>query len=124
MLITILTEGSIDWGIGHICRCLAFYDAFLNEGFDVRFIIHGDTSVTSLLSNRNVEYIPWLEDIALLKNCIKDEVVFMDSIQADQSMVDFLQNHDTSVLNLVNENEYTEVHASQFFRQLVSKHVE
>ena len=93
MLITILTEGSIDWGIGHICRCLAFYDAFLNEGFDVRFIIHGDTSVTSLLSNRNVEYIPWLEDIALLKNCIKDEVVFMDSIQADQSMVDFLQNH-------------------------------
>lgn len=76
MLITILTEGSIDWGIGHICRCLAFYDAFLNEGFDVRFIIHGDTSVTSLLSNRNVEYIPWLEDIALLKNCIKDEVVF------------------------------------------------
>lgn len=38
MLITILTEGSIDWGIGHICRCLAFYDAFLNEGFDVRFL--------------------------------------------------------------------------------------
>ena len=71
MLITILTEGSIDWGIGHICRCLAFYDAFLNEGFDVRFIIHGDTSVTSLLSNRNVEYIPWLEDIALLKNALK-----------------------------------------------------
>lgn len=36
---------------------------------------------------------PEAEDIALLKNYIKDEVVFMDSIQADQSMVDFLQNH-------------------------------
>lgn len=86
MKVLILTESSKDIGFGHITRCSALYQAFLErkEGVLPVFIVNGDETVLPLLKDKRHLIFNWLKEDQKLWDFIKEaEVVVIDSYLAD-----------------------------------------
>ncbi len=62
MRVYILTEGGKDIGFGHIVRCSAIYDAFLEVGIEPLFVVNGDESVLDLLNSRDYVLFDWIKE--------------------------------------------------------------
>ncbi len=85
--VTILTEGGRDIGFGHITRCFALYDAFLEIGLKPEFIIHGDESITGLFNDKRYKLLKWFDNPNLLINNIFDaDIAIIDSYLADSDI--------------------------------------
>lgn len=54
--------GGKSTGFGHIARMIPIYDAFVSSGQVVKFYIHGDEAVYSILDNREALLINWMEE--------------------------------------------------------------
>lgn len=63
MKVNIFTEGGVEYGLGHISRCSALYDAFEEFGFSPLMIVNGDDSVKKKVSEKNVLFNNWIENI-------------------------------------------------------------
>ena len=99
--IAILTEGSESVGYGHIVRCSIFYDALLNLGNEVEFIIKGDSTVGNILLNKNFKIYDWQSDLA---NCIfylnNFDAIILDSININQKDVNKLCGNNFVLLTI------------------------
>ena len=85
MNVFILTEGGKDFGFGHVARCSSIYQAFKKRDISPKFIINGDTSVKSILSNIEFKIDNWLSDISFLNS---SDIVIIDSYLADIEIYD------------------------------------
>lgn len=76
--IQIITEGGIEFGFGHITRCISLVQGF--SDFKSEFIIHGDRSVLNSLSQYNTKLLNWHEkEEELLLNLCAD-IFLIDSL--------------------------------------------
>ena len=80
MNVVILTEGGKDYGFGHVARCSSIYQAFQYYGISPKFVVNGDESVKSILSDIDVEIIDWVEDYSFISEA---DIVVIDSYFAD-----------------------------------------
>lgn len=80
MNVVILTEGGKDKGFGHVARCSSIYQAFEQFNISPKFIINGDNSVNSIISDFDFELINWLDDLSSIS---KADFVIVDSYLAD-----------------------------------------
>ncbi len=71
MRVYILTEGGKNIGFGHIARCSALYDAFLEDNIEPLFIINGDDSVSKILGDRDYVIFDWLREKRKLLDIIQ-----------------------------------------------------
>lgn len=63
MHVLIVTEGSFNWGMGHLYRCLSFAKEFQKRGFDVRWVVVGDSTVPNFIESNQLSYVTILESI-------------------------------------------------------------
>lgn len=80
MDVVILTEGGKDFGYGHVARCSSLYQAFEYHDIVPKFIVSGDESVKSILSDIDVDIVDWLNDFSIFYNA---DIVIIDSYHAD-----------------------------------------
>lgn len=80
MNILILTEGGKDYGFGHVARCSSIFQAFQEYGILPKFVVNGDESVKSILSDIDVEIINWIDDFSFISGA---DIVVIDSYFAD-----------------------------------------
>jgi len=81
-LLTIVTEGGRNFGFGHITRCLSISAIFKKYGYDIQFIINGDDSVISMLSNTKHDIFNWIENKEeLLKSLNDSSFILIDSME-------------------------------------------
>lgn len=83
MKIYIITEGSTNFGFGHIARCQALYDAFRAQGIKPNFIINGDEKISEFLAHIKYVQINWIENSQELLSHIKNaDLAIIDSYKA------------------------------------------
>ena len=84
MKVLILTEGGIQFGMGHITRCMALYEAFVEKGVETLIIVNGDETVDSLLSGANFIRTNWLKNEEETFDKLENyDIVVVDSYHAD-----------------------------------------
>lgn len=87
MKIFILTEGGRKYGLGHMARCCALYDAFKEKGETPRIIVNGDSAIQPFLNGKRHSVINWLEEQEkLLKIVKKADIVVIDSYLAGKDL--------------------------------------
>lgn len=91
--IIFLTEGSASMGLGHITRCLALSEAFLERGCRSSFIVHGDKSIRSMMGNQQYKELNWLKDIELIKPSLSEAILIVDTF----AISDFLLSELSSI---------------------------
>lgn len=90
MNVVILTEGGKDIGFGHVARCSSIYQAFEQFNIFPRFIVNGDDSVKSILSDFNFDIINWIDDLSAISDA---DIVIVDSYLADIDIFDEISNN-------------------------------
>ena len=80
MNVVILTEGGKNYGFGHVARCSSIYQAFQYYNVFPKFLVNGDESVNSILSDIKVEILDWTNDCSLTYHA---DIVVIDSYFAD-----------------------------------------
>jgi len=82
--LTIITEGGLIGGLGHIQRCLAMSQAFEEAGIRSEFIVHGDNSIKEVLKERKYRIVNWLKERdKVLASISKSQIVIVDSYLGD-----------------------------------------
>jgi UDP-2,4-diacetamido-2,4,6-trideoxy-beta-L-altropyranose hydrolase len=73
--VIILTEGGQDFGYGHIMRCLAIGEGFLQKKFTVMFYVYGNNLV--LPKCRKIKFIikNWVKDSTFIEDAINKETI-------------------------------------------------
>lgn len=64
MRVLIVTEGSFNWGMGHLYRCLSFANEFQKRGFHVQWVVVGDSTVHDFVTSNQLSHVTILESIA------------------------------------------------------------
>lgn len=104
MNVIILTEGGKDYGFGHVARCSSIYQAFQYYGISPTFLVNGDESVRSILSDIDVEIMNWIEDFSFIS---KADIIVIDSYIADLDFYNKLSN-DIPLVVYVDDNNRLE----------------
>ncbi len=104
--IVIFTEGGSKNGLGHLARCSAIYEALLEAGQQVTFVVHGDDAAREFLSTFSVRYENWMEDISIYVS--EDSYVIVDSYLVSKEVLTSLSKLSKRVLYIddVNRLEY------------------
>ena len=100
MNVVILTEGGKDYGFGHVARCSSIYQAFQYYGISPTFLVNGDESVKSIISDIDVEIRNWIEDSSFISNA---DIIVIDSYIADLDFYNELSN-DIPLVVYVDDN--------------------
>jgi len=88
MVLTVLTEGGVDSGFGHITRCISISKAFESNGVEVEFLVHGDSSVNKILENLNYKKVNWIKNFEKLKKLrSKSSIILLDSISVSREQI-------------------------------------
>ncbi len=87
----IITDCSKEIGLGHIARCLSFYDKLSEKGYEVEMIIDSHDVGSEMYGQRIYQWINWHDDISLL-NFVQGNILFLDSLIATQEQSDYLHN--------------------------------
>ncbi len=83
----LLTEGSSSIGHGHITRCLSLYQAFEILRYEPFMLVAGDSSVESLLKDKNYAVFDWHRKWKEVLKRIRDySVVVVDSYIASEEV--------------------------------------
>lgn len=91
MHVLILTEGSLEWGMGHLYRCQGFARYFVRKGLAVEWLVNGDARAKQFLSNQAIgigTLVDWTEAGALdahLDDCL---CAIVDSYHAPRKCYD------------------------------------
>jgi len=87
MKVIVLTEGGAKIGFGHIIRCAALCEAFIEKGIETELLVNGDRDILDLLSCGNSSIYDWIKnEKELLKNISKSDFIIIDSYLADKSI--------------------------------------
>ncbi|MDD5529877.1 MAG: UDP-2,4-diacetamido-2,4,6-trideoxy-beta-L-altropyranose hydrolase [bacterium] len=80
MKVVIITEGGLSIGLGHITRCLSFYQAFEENGIVPELIINSNNSIGDLLKGKRYKIFNWLKETKKLFDLTKNvSIVIVDS---------------------------------------------
>jgi len=102
MKAVIYTEGGTPYGMGHLSRCKALFDALDKSNHEVKIIVRGDANqMKSPLQGYAVEYTDWQESIDLLEDFAELKVV--DSYTASLEHYDLIANSSQLALFLDDE---------------------
>jgi spore coat polysaccharide biosynthesis predicted glycosyltransferase SpsG len=89
MKVIILTEGGKNIGFGHLTRCIALYEAFLEKKIMPLILINADTTVKGLLAGRNYKIFNWLKEKDRLFRVIDNaDIIIIDSYLAARDLYD------------------------------------
>jgi spore coat polysaccharide biosynthesis predicted glycosyltransferase SpsG len=84
MKVVIITEGNRKLGYGHIYRCNALYDAFLEMDIVPAMIVNGDDNAKEMLDTRRHIILNWFDEQDRIFKNLKDvDIVILDSYLAD-----------------------------------------
>lgn len=93
MMALMLTEGGQKIGFGHITRCRALADALNKVGFEVTFVVRGDSSVRHFFYGQTDHFFDWTKDSARLNRLLVDAgVVIIDSYLAVRHFYEKISN--------------------------------
>jgi len=87
-----LTEGSRSLGFGHLTRCLALSQAFLERGHVSMFIVHGDASIISTLQDVEYKQVQWLNGIESIKYHLQNAILVVDTFSISDELLYELSN--------------------------------
>jgi spore coat polysaccharide biosynthesis predicted glycosyltransferase SpsG len=87
-----LTEGSRSMGNGHLTRCLALSQAFLERGHVSTFFVHGDNTITSILRHVEYEKVQWLTGIGRIKSRLQNAILVVDTFSITDELLNELSN--------------------------------
>ena len=90
--IIFLTEGSSSMGFGHVTRCLALSQAFLEHGFQSLFYVHGDDSIGSVLGHVEHRVFNWLNGIGDIKFDLYGAIIILDTFSISEELLGELSN--------------------------------
>ena len=80
--IKIITEGGQNFGFGHVVRCKALCDAFIELGHNAELIIQGDESILSIL-DLHYTFVDWHTNLNYLTTlCQYSDICIIDSYVA------------------------------------------
>jgi len=84
MGVVVFTEGSKIQGLGHIVRCIALCESFLNQGIKPYIYINSDVELSNILNGFSYEVINWLKEReSIFKKITSSDIVIIDSYLAD-----------------------------------------
>lgn len=107
MILTVLTEGGIDAGFGHITRCISISNAFELKGFKVEFMVYGDSSVNKVLEKFNYKKVDWIKDFKKLKKIInKSSLILLDSISASRDQISRISSLEVPIIHIDDEKHH------------------
>ena len=101
MKVIILTEGGKSYGYGHVARCSSIYQAFKHHEISPCFIVNGDESIKSIISDIDVEIKDWLNE------SFKADIIVIDSYLADLDYYTKL-SQDNSLAVYIDDNNRLE----------------
>jgi spore coat polysaccharide biosynthesis predicted glycosyltransferase SpsG len=85
--VTILTEGGSSCGYGHVSRCKALYQAFIERGITPELIINGDETIAHLLDDVPYMLRDWISDWTAVCGRVSDaDISIVDSYLAAQEI--------------------------------------
>ncbi len=93
--IFIFTEGGGETGMGHISRCLSLYQAFEMRGYLPQFIINGNESVVSAVSDNRYQLFDWIAEVDKTIRLLKDKdagIVLIDSYKCPAVLYQLIKN--------------------------------
>lgn len=99
--IIFLTEGGLKIGFGHLTRCIALYQAFLEKGFLSTFIVHGDDSVINVLHDVPFLRKNWLNGIECIKSTIENSIIIVDTFSISDKLL--IQLSDISKITILDD---------------------
>lgn len=83
MKVIVLTEGSRNQGLGHIIRCLALCESFIDMGIDPYIYVNSEDNLKDIFAGFSYEVINWLKDSGyIFKKVSNSDIVIIDSYLA------------------------------------------
>jgi spore coat polysaccharide biosynthesis predicted glycosyltransferase SpsG/L-amino acid N-acyltransferase YncA len=105
MNIGIFTEGSKKKGFGHIMRCSALYDAWIERNIEPTLIVHGDDSVKPYISKKKHVIGNWIDDSSLRNSYIKKYTLsFIDSYIAPKDVYSDIADRSSTAIYIDDNN--------------------
>lgn len=93
MKVSILTEAGKNIGFGHLTRCIALYQAFVQKKYKLELIINGDDSISNFIKDKKYQIFNWLKEKEKLMETVKNsDFVVIDSYRAPKSLYDNISN--------------------------------
>lgn len=94
MKILIFTEGGENIGLGHISRCTALYQAFMEKGHRPLFVVNGDRTVNALLKGKRFRIFDWVKKCHRLLSLLEDtDVAIIDSYLAGRRVYKYISRN-------------------------------
>lgn len=96
--VAIFTEGGTKYGLGHISRCSALYDAFEERGYSPLMIVNGDSLAKEKIKKKNALFYNWTKDIHHKKIRGNPDIAIVDSYLAGEKIYRyFSKSYSTAV---------------------------
>ncbi|MFH1846283.1 MAG: UDP-2,4-diacetamido-2,4,6-trideoxy-beta-L-altropyranose hydrolase [Candidatus Omnitrophota bacterium] len=93
MKIFILTEAGKKYGLGHITRCIALYDAFVQKGEKPCFIINSGKDIKDVLGKRKSNIYDWAKKTKKTFDLLNDaDIAIIDSYTAPSAFYEKLSS--------------------------------
>ena len=99
--LVICTIGGKKFGFGHISRMIPIYDVFIAHSRTAKFLIHGDNEVFSILDQRNVELVNWMELDTF--NFNNNDIIIIDTLTPPIAIIEKLNNKGNRVYYVSDE---------------------
>lgn len=80
--VVVLTEAGKDYGYGHLTRCLAIGQGFIERGIETVFYLRGDSDPALILKEFNWHLVDWINDSV----DVTGNLVIVDSYYADENI--------------------------------------
>ena len=98
-----LTEGGKNYGYGHVARCSSIFQAFEHYNIFPNFIVNGDESIKSILTEIDFEIINWLDDFSLISQA---DIVVIDSYLSELDFYNELSKKVPLVVYIDDNNRF------------------
>lgn len=83
MKVCIITEGTAKTGYGHLTRCLAISQGFIEHNISPKFIVNCDKKGESILKDCHLIVLDWVKNSDVLIEHLRDaDIVIIDSYEA------------------------------------------
>lgn len=93
MNLYVLTEGFTYTGYGHVTRCMAIAQKFIEYNINVVFIVNGDKNVLEILHDFQVISLNWQQDFKALQPLLKDaDAILVDSYLAPLDVYEYIHS--------------------------------
>ncbi|MEG0283291.1 MAG: hypothetical protein RR543_02430 [Erysipelotrichales bacterium] len=92
MKVRILTEGSSEFGFGHMVRCSTISKYARNQGYDVEYLIDGDSTSNEYIKENDALNFNWKNESYLENNINEDDIVIVDSYYVTYGMLSIINS--------------------------------